>query len=224
MWNKATFTTKDQWVGTFSTSVLLKDVNSNTTWIVTGVYGPTNSRQRGLFWSELNSIRNKWSGYWCIHGDWNVVKFPSERSGCNFLTLEMTDFSDWIKQHLLWICSWVGLTSPSRITNALHLSRASTGFWCWGIGWTCFLKPTNLLFLNLHQITVLLCWIPSRRDGGLLRFDSNWCGLKRRSCMNWSEIGGKIAQWKADLGSFWHTNSNLWTWKLKSGPAVTLGR
>lgn len=99
MWNKAVFNKKDQWVGAFPTSVLLEEVSSNSSWIVTSVYSPNDITQCDLLRSELVSMLNKWSDPWWIGSDWNVVRFPSKRSGCNLHTSDMTAFSDWISQH-----------------------------------------------------------------------------------------------------------------------------
>lgn len=101
MWNKGAFIKRDQWLGTFSTSILLEEASSNSSWIVTSVYRPNDSSLRDHFWRELDYICDRWSNPWCISGDWNVVRFPNERSGCITLTSEMTSFSDWINQHVL---------------------------------------------------------------------------------------------------------------------------
>lgn len=50
-------------------------------------------------------------------GDWNVVRFPFERSGCNLMTSEMFAFSDWINQHALDDLQLEGLSSPGTITK-----------------------------------------------------------------------------------------------------------
>ena len=62
----------------------------------TGVYGPNIVRDRGLMWDELAGIHCWWDVPWCLGGDFNVVRFPSERvSASNFSPL-MYEFSDFI--------------------------------------------------------------------------------------------------------------------------------
>lgn len=34
-------------------------------------------------------------------GDWNAIRFPSERSGCSHYTSDMEDFSNWVDHHSL---------------------------------------------------------------------------------------------------------------------------
>lgn len=68
---------------------------------MTFVYGLNDRTLRELLWSELDSICNRWSDPWSSGGDWNVVRFPSERSGCNLHTSDMTAFFDWINRHTL---------------------------------------------------------------------------------------------------------------------------
>ncbi|RVW33333.1 putative ribonuclease H protein [Vitis vinifera] len=67
-------------------------------WTFTGVYGPTIKRHRELFWEELGAIRGLWSDPWCIGGDFNVVRFPSERSREGRLTGSMRRFSEVIEE------------------------------------------------------------------------------------------------------------------------------
>ena len=48
------------------------------------------------FWSEVKSVRQQWAQPWCVFGDFNVVRFPSERLGCSRLSANMSDFLDFI--------------------------------------------------------------------------------------------------------------------------------
>ena len=46
-------------------------------------------------------MRQRWNVPWCAIGDFNVVRFPSERLGCNGFSPAMMEFSDWIDHHNL---------------------------------------------------------------------------------------------------------------------------
>ncbi|RVW38181.1 hypothetical protein CK203_106220 [Vitis vinifera] len=45
-----------------------------------GVYGPTVKVEREDFLSELGAIRGLWNEPWCVAGDFNMIRFPFERS------------------------------------------------------------------------------------------------------------------------------------------------
>lgn len=69
--------------------------------MITSVYGPNDSQKRKEMWKELEAIRGRWDGAWCIGGDWNIVGFPSEKSGTGSITEDMKSFSDWINSQVL---------------------------------------------------------------------------------------------------------------------------
>jgi len=46
--------------------------------------GPNSGNDRRLLWDELAGIISWWNMPWCIGGDFNVTRFPSERS-CGFV-------------------------------------------------------------------------------------------------------------------------------------------
>ncbi|RVX21004.1 hypothetical protein CK203_002724 [Vitis vinifera] len=62
--------------------------------IFSGVYGPTMKRYREFFWEKLGVIRGLWNDPWCIGGDFNVIRFPSERSRDGRVSSSMRRFSE----------------------------------------------------------------------------------------------------------------------------------
>ena len=74
-------------------------------------------------------MRLRWNVPWCAIGDFNVVRFPSERLGCDSFSPTMMEFSNWIDHHNLVDLPLVGGTytwssgamppTMSRIDRAL---------------------------------------------------------------------------------------------------------
>lgn len=91
-WNNRLYTMKDHFIGAFSVSAVLKDRANGSSWIISSVNGPTDRSLWGNFWCELDSIRSRWLGPWCIGGDWNVTRFPSDKSGGGKISAEMESF------------------------------------------------------------------------------------------------------------------------------------
>ena len=116
-------------VGQFSVSVLLRGVVDDFVWACTGVYGPNDNGQRSTLWEELSQVRARWPMAWCLVGDFNIIKYPSERLGCESFSPAMFAFSDFIENNFLvdlplkgafftWFRDF-GLPSMSRIDRAL---------------------------------------------------------------------------------------------------------
>uniref|UniRef100_A0A2N9J5V1 Reverse transcriptase domain-containing protein n=1 Tax=Fagus sylvatica TaxID=28930 RepID=A0A2N9J5V1_FAGSY len=69
---------------------------------VPDLYGPIADGLRHGLWDELRGVHQKWGLPWFAFGDFNVVRFPSERRGCTRLSSHMMDFSDFIEEsHLV---------------------------------------------------------------------------------------------------------------------------
>ncbi|KAL6345748.1 hypothetical protein AAG906_017492 [Vitis piasezkii] len=59
-----------------------------------GVYGPTVKVEREDFFSELGAFRGLWNESWSVAGDFNMIRFPSERSKRGRLSPTMRRFSE----------------------------------------------------------------------------------------------------------------------------------
>jgi exonuclease III len=96
MWDRRVVEKIDEAIGLFSVSCKFKCVEEQNEWAFSGVYGPQTDRERRLMWEELSGLASWWSTSWCLGGDFNVVRFPSERSGADQFTSAMNDFSEFI--------------------------------------------------------------------------------------------------------------------------------
>ncbi|XP_042942615.1 uncharacterized protein LOC122276776 [Carya illinoinensis] len=86
----------EEFVGEFSVAVSFKMAEDNFMWAFAGIYGPNADNIRKLLWEEIAGISSWWDLPWCIGGDFNITRFPSERSGNSQLSPTMTEFSDCI--------------------------------------------------------------------------------------------------------------------------------
>ena len=80
--------------GVFSVSCRFKNCVDDIVWVFTGVYGSVCCRDREDFWEEFGSIKGLWSDQWCVGGDFNLVRYPEERSKGGGFTASMRIFSE----------------------------------------------------------------------------------------------------------------------------------
>jgi exonuclease III len=81
MWDNRVVEKVDVCLGNFTLAVSFRNVVDRFVWAFAGVYGPNSDMDRSLLWDELAGILSWWSLPWCIGGDFNAARFPSERSG-----------------------------------------------------------------------------------------------------------------------------------------------
>ena len=126
MWDRRVVEKLEEAVGNFSISCRFKNVSDHFEWAFTGIYGPILNRNRQFMWEELAGLNSWWNLPWCLGGDFNVIRFPSERLGEGRFSRYMYDFSDFISFHGLMdypleggLFSWSNSTSASRIDRFL---------------------------------------------------------------------------------------------------------
>ena len=80
MWDKSVYRMVSSFCGDFSITCILETVESGFAWAFTGVYGPQSRIDKLRFWEERRLIKDKWSGPWCVGGDFNEILYPYKRS------------------------------------------------------------------------------------------------------------------------------------------------
>jgi len=83
------------WASSF-VACSFRSVADNFAWAFAGVYGPNLDSLRSSLWDELAGLSSWWELPWCIGGDFNVTRFPAERSRDVRLNAAMMEFSNFI--------------------------------------------------------------------------------------------------------------------------------
>ncbi|RVW42423.1 Transposon TX1 uncharacterized 149 kDa protein [Vitis vinifera] len=85
-------------VGNYSVSCRFKNVEDGFCWAFSGVYGPFVKVEKEEFLSELGAIKGRWNEPCCVAGDFNMIRFPSERSRGGRLSPSMRRFTEVIEE------------------------------------------------------------------------------------------------------------------------------
>ena len=96
MWDRRVLEKLEVLVGLFSMSIQWKGVVDGFIWACSRVYGSNDNNLRGDLWDELVDIQQYWNVPWCCFGNFNVVRFPSERRDGSQLTPVMEKFSEFV--------------------------------------------------------------------------------------------------------------------------------
>ena len=97
-WDNRVLQMMEMEVGNYSVSCRFKNCEDGFCWVFSGVYGPSMKVEREEFLSELGAIRELWNELWCVAGDFNMIRFPSELSRGGRLSLTMRRFSKVIEE------------------------------------------------------------------------------------------------------------------------------
>ena len=93
-WDNKVLQMVEMEMGKYSVSCHFKNCEDGFCWIFLGVYGPTVKVEREDFLSELGAITGLWNEPWCVAGDFNMIRFPFERSRVGRLSPTMRRFSE----------------------------------------------------------------------------------------------------------------------------------
>jgi len=101
MWDRRVVEKVEEYVGRYTLALSFRNAEDNFSWAFGGVYGPNDDGERRVLWDEMAGLMSWWDRPWCFGGDFNVVRFPSERSGEGGFTTAMEDFSEFIHEQSL---------------------------------------------------------------------------------------------------------------------------
>ncbi|XP_077210531.1 uncharacterized protein LOC143846006 [Tasmannia lanceolata] len=101
IWNEGRVHLEEFRMGRFSISIIFSSSDLNERWMLTAIYGPARASDRSELWCDLVSIREDWQGPWIRGGDFNTIRFPSEKSTHTRITTSMRNFSAIIQDNEL---------------------------------------------------------------------------------------------------------------------------
>ena len=97
-WDNRVLQLEEMEVGNYSVSCRFKNVEDGFCWAFSGVYGPSVKVEKEEFLSELGAIKGLWNEPWCVAGDFNMIRFPTERSQGGRLSPSMRRFTEVIEE------------------------------------------------------------------------------------------------------------------------------
>ena len=96
IWDPQVLELGESRIGSFSVCCRFKSLEDNFEWGLIGVYGPNDDYMRRALFEELSFFMSSWDIPWCLGGDFNVIRFPSERSSGGRSSWAMREFSSFI--------------------------------------------------------------------------------------------------------------------------------
>jgi hypothetical protein len=173
MWDRRVVEKVEAWEGSYAIACSFRSVNDDFKWAFTGVYGPNMDNDRLVLWDELSGLMERWVVPWCIGGDFNATRFPSERLGNHRYAPSMEEFSRFIFDHGLMDIplmggqfTWSNGTSWSRIDRFL----LSSG---WEERFANVAQRRLTRAMSVHFPIILECGVPNR-VGGYFKFENMW--------------------------------------------------
>ena len=172
MWDKRVVSRLETEVGDYVATCRFKNVVDGFEWAFAGVYGPNSNAERCCLWDELAGLLSCWILPWCIGEDFNVTRFPSERSWGRRISSAMRDFSDFIFERGLMdlsltggVCTWSNGQTWSRIDWFL----VSPG---WEDRYPGVFQKRLLCLCSDHFPIILACG--GRVGGRTFKFENMW--------------------------------------------------
>jgi hypothetical protein len=173
IWDRRVVEKMEVCVGCFIIACSFRSVNDNFEWAFAGVSSPNDDNNRQFSWDELVGIMSLWEMPWCIGGDFNAIRLPSERVGVTRYSTPMGEFSSFFSdQGLMDIplmggqYTWSNNHCWSRIDKFLFSPR-------WEEKFLDMVQRRLPHLLSDHFPILLDCGVRNR-SRGCFKFEKMW--------------------------------------------------
>jgi hypothetical protein len=103
MWDRRVVEKIEERVGEFTFACSFGNVDDNFSWAFAGVYSPNVNYDRRSLGDEMAGLLSWWNLPWFIRGNFNVIRFSSERSRENRSSPALVSALSSFLYRLLWI-------------------------------------------------------------------------------------------------------------------------
>lgn len=101
LWDSRVWEGEISSLGSYSITCKFSGKTQELNWHLFSVYAPNNTTDREEVWWELAGARGLFTGPLVVCGDFNTVRFPSEKKNANKITKAMDDFFEFIEDMVL---------------------------------------------------------------------------------------------------------------------------
>ncbi|WMV44404.1 hypothetical protein MTR67_037789 [Solanum verrucosum] len=176
IWEKRFWEGELSSVGEYSVSCSLSRKDQDFKWHLTGVYAPNDRVEREETWWELGAARGLFSGPWVLCGEFNTVRYPTEKRDGIRINRSMTEFSDFIEDmELIDIDLYGGKYTwkkGDRHTTAARLDRFLLSEE-WDTNFSCIKQSVLSRVVSDHSPLLLQCgeW---GQSNSYFKFENWW--------------------------------------------------
>ena len=97
VWDLNSFTKVSHTLSDYFVIIRGKWLKNDTDIMFVAVYGPHDPRDKRMVWEYLTHVINQWNGNVAVMGDFNEVRFKSDRFGSIFNVQRADDFNSFIE-------------------------------------------------------------------------------------------------------------------------------
>lgn len=112
LWSEKSFKLERKFIGSGFIMLVGKWLQEAQQIHIINIYSPCDIQNKRVLWDSVKQLKNQTQeGLWCIVGDFNNIRTPSERSGiCQRGSGESntSEFNDWIEELEVVEVPWVG--------------------------------------------------------------------------------------------------------------------